>query len=154
MINRASYVFLLIVSSFFLINGEFVTLLVHVTLFVIEGMVSSLLLLLWQFSFFILVPSIALATTAEKTKQDLERKGQIQEAISWYNRVLGFHIEGGHGNQCNYVPFILFSFSSLILLLTRSFSCRGKIHFQQHKYEKSKWRVFFHHSPCRWYLHL
>ncbi|KDO69533.1 hypothetical protein CISIN_1g019175mg [Citrus sinensis] len=41
--------------------------------------------------------SLALATTAEKTKQDLERKGQIQQAISWYNRVLGFHIEGGHG---------------------------------------------------------
>ncbi|EXB93575.1 hypothetical protein L484_014567 [Morus notabilis] len=24
-------------------------------------------------------------------------KGEIQEAISWYNRVLGFHVEGGHG---------------------------------------------------------
>ncbi|KAK9198069.1 hypothetical protein WN944_013252 [Citrus x changshan-huyou] len=64
---------------------------------------GDLLLFYWlvgytfRFSFFILVPSIALATTAEKTKQDLERKGQIQQAISWYNRVLGFHIEGGHG---------------------------------------------------------
>ncbi|PON96692.1 Chromosome segregation protein Spc [Trema orientale] len=24
-------------------------------------------------------------------------KDEIQEAISWYNRVLGFHVEGGHG---------------------------------------------------------
>lgn len=23
---------------------------------------------------------------------------EVQEAILWYNRVLGFHIEGGHGN--------------------------------------------------------
>lgn len=50
-----------------------------------------------EYSAIISQQSLALATTAEKTKQDLERKGQIQEAISWYNRVLGFHIEGGHG---------------------------------------------------------
>ncbi|KAH9720369.1 kinetochore protein SPC25-like [Citrus sinensis] len=50
-----------------------------------------------EYSAIISQQSLALATTAEKTKQDLERKGQIQQAISWYNRVLGFHIEGGHG---------------------------------------------------------
>ena len=27
-----------------------------------------------------------------------DRKDEIKEAISWYNRVLGFYIEGGHGN--------------------------------------------------------
>lgn len=50
-----------------------------------------------EYSAIISQQSLALAMTAEKTKQDLERKGQIQEAVLWYNRVLGFHIEGGHG---------------------------------------------------------
>ncbi|XP_031287765.1 kinetochore protein SPC25 homolog isoform X1 [Pistacia vera] len=41
--------------------------------------------------------SRGLAISEEKTNQDTKRNGEIQEAISWYNRVLGFHIEGGHG---------------------------------------------------------
>ncbi|GKV18977.1 hypothetical protein SLEP1_g29282 [Rubroshorea leprosula] len=41
--------------------------------------------------------SLALAISEEKGKQDFEHRGEIQEAISWYNCVLGFHIEGGQG---------------------------------------------------------
>ncbi|EOY20873.1 Kinetochore protein spc25, putative [Theobroma cacao] len=41
--------------------------------------------------------SLALATTEEEAKHDIEENGEIQEAISWYNQVLGFQIEGGHG---------------------------------------------------------
>lgn len=37
-----------------------------------------------------------LAESEEEFNQD--SKDEIQEAISWYNRILGFHIEGGHGN--------------------------------------------------------
>ncbi|XWS48197.1 hypothetical protein CRYUN_Cryun13aG0052900 [Craigia yunnanensis] len=41
--------------------------------------------------------SLALAKTEEEAKNEIEENGEIQEAISWYNRVLGFQIEGGHG---------------------------------------------------------
>ncbi|KAK0588108.1 hypothetical protein LWI29_034464 [Acer saccharum] len=41
--------------------------------------------------------SMDLATCEEKKKQDIGRKEEIQEAILWYNRVLGLHVEGGHG---------------------------------------------------------
>lgn len=37
-----------------------------------------------------------LAESEERYNQD--SKEEIEEAISWYNKVLGFHIEGGHGN--------------------------------------------------------
>ncbi|XP_030475347.2 kinetochore protein SPC25 homolog isoform X2 [Syzygium oleosum] len=33
----------------------------------------------------------------EKNEQKMGQKGDIQEAISWYNKVLGFQIEGGNG---------------------------------------------------------
>lgn len=33
----------------------------------------------------------------EKRKQDAECRQEIEEAISWYNRVLGFRIERGRG---------------------------------------------------------
>ncbi|GFP90743.1 kinetochore protein spc25 [Phtheirospermum japonicum] len=33
----------------------------------------------------------------EKCAQNREHKEQIEEAISWYNRILGFRIEPGHG---------------------------------------------------------
>ncbi|KAF8005927.1 hypothetical protein BT93_K0264 [Corymbia citriodora subsp. variegata] len=33
----------------------------------------------------------------EKNEQRMGQKGDIQEAISWYNKVLGFQIEGGNG---------------------------------------------------------
>ncbi|XVE57182.1 hypothetical protein DITRI_Ditri04bG0071400 [Diplodiscus trichospermus] len=41
--------------------------------------------------------SLALAETEEEAKCEIKENGEIQEAISWYNRVLGFQIEGGHG---------------------------------------------------------
>ncbi|KAK4844167.1 hypothetical protein QYF36_017248 [Acer negundo] len=41
--------------------------------------------------------SMDLATCEEKKKQDIGCKGEIQEAILWYNRVLGLHVEGGYG---------------------------------------------------------
>ncbi|BFG32513.1 hypothetical protein CerSpe_187870 [Prunus speciosa] len=51
----------------------------------------------------------------EEFNQD--SKDEIQEAISWYNRILGFHIEGGHGvkftfkNICSKNPNQEFSFT-------------------------------------------
>ncbi|KAE8726563.1 putative Receptor protein kinase [Hibiscus syriacus] len=33
----------------------------------------------------------------EEVEHEREENGEILEAISWYNRVLGFQIEGGHG---------------------------------------------------------
>ncbi|XP_022738294.1 probable kinetochore protein SPC25 isoform X2 [Durio zibethinus] len=41
--------------------------------------------------------SLALSKTEEEAKHETEENGEIQEAISWYNWVLGFQIEGGHG---------------------------------------------------------
>ncbi|KAL4297859.1 hypothetical protein GQ457_12G007930 [Hibiscus cannabinus] len=41
--------------------------------------------------------SIALTKLKEKVKHEIEENGEILEAISWYNRVLGFQIESGHG---------------------------------------------------------
>ncbi|GMI99481.1 hypothetical protein HRI_003617300 [Hibiscus trionum] len=38
--------------------------------------------------------SLALSKTEEDAEHEREEKGEIQEAISWYNRVLGFQIEG------------------------------------------------------------
>ncbi|KAJ8753596.1 hypothetical protein K2173_022837 [Erythroxylum novogranatense] len=35
--------------------------------------------------------------TVGKRNQENEQKEGIEEAVFWYNRVLGFHIEGGHG---------------------------------------------------------
>ncbi|OAY47818.1 kinetochore protein SPC25 homolog [Manihot esculenta] len=53
----------------------------------------------------------------EKGNRDIEHKGVIQEAILWYNRVLGFHIEGGRGVKFtfNYInmsnPYEEYSFT-------------------------------------------
>ncbi|KAL4282735.1 hypothetical protein GQ457_16G024240 [Hibiscus cannabinus] len=41
--------------------------------------------------------SLALEKIEEKVKHAIEENGEIHEAISWYNRVLGFQIEGGYG---------------------------------------------------------
>ncbi|KAK8536997.1 hypothetical protein V6N13_041948 [Hibiscus sabdariffa] len=41
--------------------------------------------------------SLALSKTEEDAENERGENGEIQEAISWYNRVLGFQIEGGHG---------------------------------------------------------
>ncbi|XP_039161559.1 kinetochore protein SPC25 homolog isoform X1 [Eucalyptus grandis] len=40
---------------------------------------------------------IALTACEEKNEQRIGQKVDIQEAISWYNKVLGFQIEGGNG---------------------------------------------------------
>ncbi|KAK2975015.1 hypothetical protein RJ640_001225 [Escallonia rubra] len=39
----------------------------------------------------------ALAACEVKREKDTERREEIEEAISWYNKVLGFRIESGHG---------------------------------------------------------
>ncbi|XVF54069.1 hypothetical protein PTKIN_Ptkin05aG0151600 [Pterospermum kingtungense] len=41
--------------------------------------------------------SLALAKSEEEAKYGIEEDGEIHKAIAWYNRVLGFRIEGGHG---------------------------------------------------------
>ncbi|KAL8215919.1 hypothetical protein R6Q57_022756 [Mikania cordata] len=41
--------------------------------------------------------SEALKECEEKHQQDTERREEIEEAISWYNKVLGFRIETGRG---------------------------------------------------------
>ncbi|XP_057804462.1 kinetochore protein SPC25 homolog [Salvia miltiorrhiza] len=41
--------------------------------------------------------SEALTACKEKSNQNRDYKEQIEEAVSWYNRVLGFRIECGHG---------------------------------------------------------
>lgn len=50
-----------------------------------------------SFFFLCLVLHIALSKTEEDAEHEKEEYGEIQKAISWYNRVLGFQIEGGHG---------------------------------------------------------
>lgn len=52
----------------------------------------------------------------------LNQKREIQEAISWYNRVIGFHIEGGHGNQNDYAKQIFLVFQDFPLLLGVKFT--------------------------------
>ncbi|KAF8005924.1 hypothetical protein BT93_K0264 [Corymbia citriodora subsp. variegata] len=44
---------------------------------------------------------IALTAFEEKNEQRMGQKGDIQEAISWYNKVLGFQIEGGNVLECD-----------------------------------------------------
>ncbi|XP_027339336.1 kinetochore protein SPC25 homolog [Abrus precatorius] len=41
--------------------------------------------------------TFVLAASKEKSNENIEYKDEIQGAISWYNRILGFHVEGGHG---------------------------------------------------------
>ncbi|XAR67995.1 hypothetical protein NMG60_11002965 [Bertholletia excelsa] len=63
--------------------------------------------------------SEALSTCEEKWKKDNEDAGEIEVAISWYNRVLGFRIECGHG--------VKFIFSNINLMNPKeeySFSIR------------------------------
>lgn len=50
-----------------------------------------------EFAAIISQQSLALVVSEDKEKEDNERRGGVQEAISWYNRCLGFHIKGGHG---------------------------------------------------------
>ncbi|KAK7347049.1 hypothetical protein VNO80_21575 [Phaseolus coccineus] len=41
--------------------------------------------------------SLALAASKENLNESVEQKDETQEVISWYNRVLGFHVKGGRG---------------------------------------------------------
>lgn len=40
---------------------------------------------------------LVLAASEQKSNESSEHKDEVQEAISWYNKILGFHVEGGHG---------------------------------------------------------
>lgn len=81
-----------------------------------------------------MVPTIGLAISEGKTNQDTEWNEEIQEAILWYNRVLGFHVEGGHGNQSDCAKIYKPCLARLICALTNSFASRGKIYIQQYRY--------------------
>ncbi|CAK9330233.1 unnamed protein product [Citrullus colocynthis] len=50
-----------------------------------------------EYSTIISQQSLALSSSERKEPQESECRNEIQEAISWYKRVLDFHIEGGHG---------------------------------------------------------
>ncbi|KAK4568715.1 hypothetical protein RGQ29_004212 [Quercus rubra] len=50
-----------------------------------------------QYAAIISQHSLALAASEEKSNKDVECKSETQEAILWYNRVLGFHVEAGRG---------------------------------------------------------
>ncbi|XP_030939950.1 kinetochore protein SPC25 homolog [Quercus lobata] len=50
-----------------------------------------------QYAAIISQHSLALAASEEKSNKDVECRSETQEAILWYNRVLGFHVEAGHG---------------------------------------------------------
>nr|ABK96084.1 unknown [Populus trichocarpa] len=45
--------------------------------------------------------SLALATSKETEHQDIDHRREIQEAMLWYNMVLGFKIEGGRVLACD-----------------------------------------------------
>ncbi|KAG2678813.1 hypothetical protein I3760_11G021700 [Carya illinoinensis] len=40
---------------------------------------------------------LALAALEDRSNKEVECKAETQVATLWYNRVLGFHVEGGHG---------------------------------------------------------
>ncbi|TKY73530.1 Kinetochore protein spc25 [Spatholobus suberectus] len=40
---------------------------------------------------------LVLAASEQKSNESSEHKDEVEEAISWYNRILGFHVEGGRG---------------------------------------------------------
>ncbi|XP_022134671.1 uncharacterized protein LOC111006883 [Momordica charantia] len=50
-----------------------------------------------EYSTIISQQSLALSSSEHKETQESDCRSEIQEAISWYNRVLDFHIEGGRG---------------------------------------------------------
>ncbi|ESQ45738.1 hypothetical protein EUTSA_v10010559mg [Eutrema salsugineum] len=45
----------------------------------------------------------ALSVSKENAGKVTEEKGDIQEAISWYNQALGFHVEAGHGVKFTFI---------------------------------------------------
>ncbi|KAL2321796.1 hypothetical protein Fmac_026175 [Flemingia macrophylla] len=50
-----------------------------------------------EYSAFISQQSLALSESEGKLNESVEQKDETQEASSWYNRVLGFHVKGGCG---------------------------------------------------------
>ncbi|CAJ2664330.1 unnamed protein product [Trifolium pratense] len=50
-----------------------------------------------EYTSFLCQQSLALAASEGKTKDSIEHRDETHEAISWYNRVLGFHVKGGRG---------------------------------------------------------
>lgn len=52
----------------------------------------------------------ALKELEEKHHQNAEHRKEIEEAISWYNRVLGFRIECGYGMSRKHDQSLLFLF--------------------------------------------
>ncbi|RDX60439.1 hypothetical protein CR513_61420, partial [Mucuna pruriens] len=53
-----------------------------------------------EYAAFISQQSLALAACEEKLNESTEQKDETQEAISWYNRVLGIHVKGGRVLSC------------------------------------------------------
>lgn len=50
-----------------------------------------------EYATFISQQSLTLAASEGKLNESIEQKDETQEVISWYNRVLGFHVKGGRG---------------------------------------------------------
>ncbi|XP_057421534.1 kinetochore protein SPC25 homolog isoform X2 [Lotus japonicus] len=50
-----------------------------------------------EYAAFLSQQSLALAASEGKLNECIEQKDETQEAMSWYNRVLGFHVKGGRG---------------------------------------------------------
>ncbi|XP_058736170.1 kinetochore protein SPC25 homolog [Vicia villosa] len=50
-----------------------------------------------EFTEFLSQQSLDLAASEEKLNESIEHTNETREAISWYNRVLGFHVKGGRG---------------------------------------------------------
>ncbi|TKY55237.1 Kinetochore protein spc25 [Spatholobus suberectus] len=50
-----------------------------------------------EYASFISQQSLALTASEGKLNESIEQKDETQEAISWYNRVLGLHVKGGRG---------------------------------------------------------
>ncbi|KAK7265657.1 hypothetical protein RJT34_33280 [Clitoria ternatea] len=50
-----------------------------------------------EYAAFLSQQSLSLAASDGKLNESIEYKDETHEAISWYNRVLGFHVKGSHG---------------------------------------------------------
>lgn len=88
---------------------------------------SNCLLKIWCIMYNIVIFSISepLAAPQGTINGSNEQKDEMEEAISWYNTVLGFHVEGGDGNLCcSCCPsFILFNL--IDTLVTSYFAMQG-----------------------------
>jgi hypothetical protein len=49
----------------------------------------------------------ALAASEGKINDSIEHTDETHEAISWYNRILGFHVKGGRGNCKLFFPLMV-----------------------------------------------